>query len=341
MHMSDRLGLSRSDLLRCSDFNLLYLARHAPLVPGPPPPLDLEYGIAPKYHHEIHCILVNLGFKVECSRSLNTLLQEATTPDYVFSLINRAPFRGSEVFVSAACEYRGLPYLGAGPHIRALAEDKHLAKAYARHLRIPTPPWTVYRTDEVRLTPPRFHGPYIAKPRCGAASCGITADSIQETWSALRSSVEDILATGQDVIVERLIEGRNVTLPIVGGSPPIVLPPVETSSSKPSQLITHAQKRYLEAGLTRTLYQEGYRLHEIKRYGQKLANNLQPIDYTRIDFRVPFDSREPLQMLEFNVCCNLGSHAAIAFSAQSVGISQTELILRILEYSFRRQSLLR
>lgn len=44
--------------------------------------------------------------------------------------------------------------------------------------------------------------------------------------------------------------------------------------------------------------------------------------------------------IEFNVCCNLGKHAAINLSAQSIGISYENLICNIITSSMKRQHII-
>ena len=43
------------------------------------------------------------------------------------------------------CTRAGLPYLGASPILRGLADDKHLSKLCAAARGIPTAPWAIYR----------------------------------------------------------------------------------------------------------------------------------------------------------------------------------------------------
>ena len=64
---------------------------------------------------------------------------------------------------------------------------------------------------------------------------------------------------------------------------------------------------------------------------------IRPIDYTRIDFMVTSDK---VEFIEFNVCCNLGRQSAFCISANSVGISQKDLVTQILKNSLKRQKVI-
>jgi D-alanine-D-alanine ligase len=322
-----------------NELAVLYLAKHTPMelsvAPGPHPSL----GVTPVYHYEVWRALTELGFKVEPARSLDRLVSGPRNYDYVFSLYNKAPFNHSEVFVSAVCEYLRVPYLGARPHTRAIAEDKHLTKLMAIHLGIAVPDWKIYRRESLSAkNPPAFPGPYFIKPRCGAGSLGIDGDSLQEEWPQIRSCIERIHQNGDDAIVEQFIAGDNVTVPVLGGDPPSLLPPIETSSPTRGGVMTRRQKKLLDPTLSRVEYTNPEHRPSVEAIALRVYGELEPIDYMRVDFRVPSAPESRPYLLEVNVCCNLGSHASIAHAARSAGMSQKDLISKILEHSFRRQN---
>ena len=55
----------------------------------------------------------------------------------MFPLLNRGGFLNSEMMLPLLCTRLGLPYLGASPILRGLADDKHLSKMAARRARHP------------------------------------------------------------------------------------------------------------------------------------------------------------------------------------------------------------
>ncbi len=316
---------------------VLFLANYAPLL-GPQTSTDNGEGLKySRYHEQMFKMLQGFGFRVTPSRDVKTLIHDASSYDYVFSLLNRAPFRGSEILVSSLCEYFRLPYLGARPHVRAVAEDKYLAKLIAQKLGFNVPAGQVYRSTDPAIDSPRFNGPYIAKPRCGASSRHITENCIQDLWSDLLPEVHRILTTGDDVLVEEWIPGINVSLPVLGGDPPLTLPAYQLSSVKKGQLITYEQKRGKEKGVKRFPYENSLVSKVINSYAMTLYRELQPLDYLRLDFRVT-DSNQ-IYFLEFNVCCNIGPESGFYNCAKQLGMSHSEMLTRILRYSFKRQEI--
>lgn len=316
---------------------MLYLAQYAPSLEDAKPEIHPTLGVKPLYHYEVFHALIQLGFQVESCRTIERLTQ---SPDfsYVFALYYHAKFKGANVLVSALCEHIDIPYLGARPHARAVADDKHLAKSLASHLSIPTPPWRVYRTGCRDLDPPSFKGPYLVKPRCGAGSRGIYEASIQECWQDLEPQVHKLIAGGDDALVEGFIDGINVTVPILGGDQPRVLPIVQLDSLNRGNLVTNRQKKLLDGNLIRRLFEDPERVGVLSELSLRMYDSLRPIDYMRIDFRIPKEATLPPYMIDVNICCNLGSHASLALAGRAAGLTYCDLVGQILDYSFRRQN---
>jgi len=320
-----------------NSLNLLFLASRAPHVTDTIPPLDTEIGVHPRYNYELFKVIESLDIHITSCDNLEDFLKIASQFNYVFTIFNRAAFHNSEVFVSTLCEYFHLPYLGAPPNIRALAEDKYFTKLVAAALQIPVTPSKIYHTQEDTRTPPEFAGPYFIKPRFGAASEDIAVESVQELWQDARARVIAMLEHGKACLVERCVAGTDITVPILGGNPPIILPAAEEISDLPFGISTFRQKRLLEQGRQRQILEEPHLNAQLIEYGQRFHPHVSPFDYIRMDFRLD-THRQQLFLLEFNLGCNLGSHAAIAQSARHIGISQADLIHHLISYSLQRQA---
>jgi D-alanine-D-alanine ligase len=320
-----------------SPLRILYLANYAPLDGAEASDEEGESVRYTRYHKEMFLLLKGLGFHVTPSREVKILFEQPKSFDYVFSLLNRAPYRGSEILVSAICEYFRLAYLGARPHIRAVAEDKYVAKLVAMQLGLNVPAGRIFSATDSELMPPSFRGPYIAKPRCGASSKYITENCIQDQWEDLVPEVRRLLELGDDVLVEEWIPGINISLPVISGTPPLILPPYQLDSTKKGQLVTYEQKRGKEKSLKRIPYENKAVSEEVDQAAQRLYRELRPIDYLRMDFRIT-DSNKPV-FLEFNVCCNIGPESGFCACAKQKGLSHREMLIRILAHSFSRQEI--
>lgn len=83
--------------------------------------------------------------------------------DYVFSLMNRFAMSRPEIFISSYCEFIQVPYLGAPPNIRAIAEDKFLTKMVFRSLELNVPEGIGLSGEKGIPAQAPFPGPYFVK----------------------------------------------------------------------------------------------------------------------------------------------------------------------------------
>ncbi len=318
------------------DLKVIFLAKHAPVdLHGARPELHERYGIEPRYNFEVMSILHGMGIECIPCRSLEDFPALAREAKFVFTLFNRADFRNGEIFVSLQCEKLGIPYLGAPPNVRALAEDKSFAKHLAVSVGLKTPPWKTYNLHE-SLEPPTFPGPYFVKPRFGAASEDIALDSIQDEWQGLKSKIESLITLGKDVIVEQCINGTDLTVPVLGGTQSIILDVVEEVSDLPSGICTYRQKRLLDKGRFRRRLENPQLAAEIISKVERFCAHVRPFDYLRVDFHLCKETQTAF-FLEFNIGCNIGSHAAVMFAATNRGLDQQRVVEHILTYSLTRQ----
>jgi len=194
----------------------------------------------------------------------------------------------------------------------------------------------LYRAGEKHLKAPTFDGPYFVKWRNGASSVDIDEASCVNTWEAAITRIAYFHAQNKDVIVERLLLGESITIPILAAELPLALPAVISISDKKFGLVTHSQARRLEGGLEREILTDERLYKSLKTYALALFEAVKPVDYMRVDFRIDHNSGIP-QLLEFNICCNISSRSAISLSANHLGASHAQLVGHILNQSLIRQ----
>lgn len=322
-----------------SSLRIAFIAKYAPpLGSTHPVSATREDVVYSKYHYDVYSILKHYFPRLITGTDATYILKHHNQIDYVFSLLNRSPYRNSEIFISALAEYFGIPYLGSRPNIRALAEDKHLAKTMAEHCGIATAHWITADVGERLQHIPPFTGPYFVKPRFGASSKFIDEASICPAWADARERIAYLHLHGVDAIIEEFVPGIFYSSPvIVRNRAVVVLPPVREESTLRGNVVTYRQKRKIDTGLTRTVETDLSIVKEITKASQAIAQFIRPFDYTRIDYMV---GDYGLKFLEFNICCNLGVQSAFALSAQAAGVSYEDLIISILNESLSRQNVL-
>ncbi len=129
----------------------------------------------------------------------------------------------------AALERRGLPYTGARAEAYRLGCDKVAMKERFRAGSVPTPAFQVFARPDEPLDPDmagRF--PLIVKPCDAGGSAGINLKSVVADEAALRERIAAIHATYGDALVEEYIDGRELTVGVLGsGRDLVVFPPLE------------------------------------------------------------------------------------------------------------------
>jgi len=316
---------------------ILFVAKHA-LWDGGLHPEDGNHAL---YHVEVREILKGLGLEQLSLADRYDILFEKQDVDFVFPLLNRGGFLNSEMMLPLLCTRQGLPYLGATPILRGLADDKHLTKMAVQARGIPTAPWTVYRRGapvEQALCPEGER--LVIKPNASSASWGVQD---AHDWAGVEAAVAQIHGEGHDAIVEPFLNGSDVEVPVVTiDGEPVIMPMMLFEQSDPTHLRTYYEKRDLvdRASKYRLVpFDESALMPQIAEYTRNIAEEFRPFDYGRYEFRVDLETGE-INFLEVNLQANLWSEKVYGRSAALAGWSQSQLIETILCESLGRHGLL-
>ena len=143
-------------------------------------------------------------------------------PDICFNISEGHWGDSRESQIPALLEMMRVPYTGSGVLTLALTLDKPMTKRVLAFHGLPTPAFQVFeRVDEPLDIDLAF--PLFVKPSREGTGMGISADSIVRSEVELRSRLRSHLARyRQPILVERFIQGREVTLGCTGN----LFPPV-------------------------------------------------------------------------------------------------------------------
>ncbi|MCL2047907.1 MAG: ATP-grasp domain-containing protein [Defluviitaleaceae bacterium] len=303
---------------------LLFLAQFAPtngrLLREPKTPEEKFY--AETFHIKVDEALAELNYEYFSTSDIEYFIKNHTNYQLVWSTYNRIRFdnselgvRNSEVFVQSLCEYFRIPYIGAPPNIRALTEDKSLAKLLAKHIGIKTADWIVASPQHLLPNVAPFKGEYFVKPRFGSGSIGIDESCICRTWKDAVEKSEIFFARNIDIIVEEYIEGVNYSVPVIGTTncEPLIAVPHYSVSEKTRNIITYAQKRFVDGSMKRLISRDLTLNKQLEYLTKMYFSEMHPCDYARFDFIVEENSGIPY-FLETNVLMNLGIHSGFVAS---------------------------
>jgi D-alanine-D-alanine ligase len=137
-------------------------------------------------------------------------------PDICFNICEGYFGDAREAQVPALLEMLRIPYTGSKVLTLALALDKSLTKRILTYHDLPTPPFQTFeREDEVLSSEMTF--PLFVKPSREGTGMGVSRKSIVHNNDELRQQVAFIWQKyNQPALVERYIEGREVTVGLVG-----------------------------------------------------------------------------------------------------------------------------
>jgi len=156
---------------------------------------------------------------------LDRLVRDTPQLDVAFILLHGR--YGEDGTIQGLLDLIGLPYQGSGVLGSALAMDKHLAKVIYREAGIPTPPWIyLLRSDKVDTKEIVNHIgiPLMVKPCSQGSSVGI---KMVEDENKLGPAIKEAFQWDNRVLVESFIEGREITVGILGLEELLPLPVVE------------------------------------------------------------------------------------------------------------------
>ncbi|HEX5644616.1 MAG TPA: phosphoribosylglycinamide synthetase, partial [Erythrobacter sp.] len=292
------------------------------------------------YHVEVREVLEGLGLNLVLEDKYEALFQDPGV-DFVFPLLNRGGFLNSEMMLPLLCTRLGLPYLGATPILRGLADDKHLTKMACAARGVPTAPWAIYRRG-APIDPAKCpQGTrFVVKPNNSSASWGVMDAT---DWPSVERAIHGVHDLGHDALVEPFIDGSDVEVPVVTiNGEPVILPMMIFRQADPSHLRTYQEKRDLvdrSQKYSLDPFENKEMIARITEFTQRAMQEYRPFDYGRWEFRVNEETGE-ITFLELNLNCNLWSQKVFGRAANLAGWTQEQLIETILGESLRRHGLM-
>jgi D-alanine-D-alanine ligase len=295
-----------------------------------------RFGYTVVYHEAILKNLRDIGLKVTTG-SDPEMLFKGLDFNYIYFTQIEDQFQGHELIIPCIAAFRGIPFLGPPAPVRALSEDKILAKALAASIGI-----EVAKHRVINPLPPGIldipfpgRGRWVLKPRTGVMSEHITFVDSEAGWRAALINAGAAGHAGREFIAERFVPGLNLTVPVIEGFPPQAFPVFVERGEPRNNILTEAGKEGHSKDYASEPY-SGPGAAEASAAAVRLAAAITPFDYARFDFRFdPEQSR--LVFLEVNMNCAMGPAAVVARAAALRGIDYQSLVGHIFVHSLRRQ----
>jgi D-alanine-D-alanine ligase len=267
-------------------------------------------------------------------------LVEGWEADVVFNLLMEfQDVPAYQAHVASYLELLGVAFTGCNPLGILLARDKALSKKILLHHRIPTPRFHLFpfgRKSKLPSRGPKF--PMIVKSVDEEASMGISQASVVQDHDKLFERVAFIHSkVGSAAIAEEYVEGRELTVSVIGNDRLTTFPTWELQFKKlPEGSLPIAtekvkfdidyQKRVgIDTGPAKLSEDEERRIQRISR---RVYRELGLSGFARLDLRMTTEGQ--VYVIEANASPDIADDEDFALSAKKAGLDYAQLLQRIL-----------
>ena len=233
---------------------------------------------------------------------------------------------GEDGTIQAMLESMGIKYSGCDPLTSGICMDKNMSKKVLKASNIPTAPWTIAKSlDSIDYDAIEKMGyPVFIKPNSGGSSVAtFKVDRKEDVYEAVRQGLE----VDDIVMIEGYLPGDEYTSFILNGE---VFPTIKISS--PNEFFDYESKYATgaKAATEEVVYLEENLQNEINLRSEECWDAFNCRAFVRVDFIL---SNGKFYVLELNTLPGMTKTSLIPRSANAKGISYSELIDKIIEYS--------
>nr|MBF0221313.1 D-alanine--D-alanine ligase [Desulfobulbaceae bacterium] len=256
------------------------------------------------------------------------LATEASQIDVVFILLHG--LFGEDGTVQGFLDLLNLPYQGSGVLGSALAMDKDSAKTLYKVRGLPVPDWAMVAINDAENPGPlveRLGLPLVVKPVRQGSSLGMSiAHSVEELAAGIRLAFD----YDSEVMVERFVKGREITVGVIGNNELTPLPLVEIIPGSEHPFFDY-QAKY-QPGATTEICPADFpeaivqKAHE---YAITAHRALKLRGYSRTDMIVDKDNN--LWVLETNTIPGMTPTSLLPQAAAAAGLPFNKLLDRLID----------
>ena len=279
-----------------------------------------EREISLKSGKAIQLALDDIGYNVlsiTMENKLGDIISDLHSVDLVFLGLHGSI--GENGTIQGFLESLGVKYTGSDPLSSAICMDKNISKIIARDSKVNTPNWEIATMGQIlNENNPDF--PLVIKPNDQGSTVGLT---IVHDESELGPALNLAYNYSSSVMVEQFIEGRELTVTLIGGK---ALPVCEII---PSHELYDYECKYT-SGMSKYVCPADIDLDLTKRVQEiteRLFDVLKCRHYSRADFRL--DHEDNLWFLEMNTLPGMTDTSLAPMAAKAAGFSFNDLIDRI------------
>lgn len=228
--------------------------------------------------------------------------------------------------LQACLDLNGIPYTGSGYLGSALAMDKDISKILLRNAGVPVPEGICLHRGDKATWENGF--PCVVKPCSGGSSIGT---SIVHKPEELTAALNEAFACDKDVLVEKYISGRELTVGIMDGKAMSAIEIIPKSGF-------YDYRNKYQAGFTEEICPAPVSKTEtdrLQRLAEKVYHVLHLEAYARADFLMA-EEDGTIYCLEANTLPGMTPTSLIPQMAAEAGMDYGELCEKIIEVSLKK-----
>ena len=285
-------------------------------------------------------------------------------PDICFNICEGHFGDAREAHVPAILEMLRIPYTGSRVMTLALSLDKPMTKRVLTYHKLPTPAFQTFERVNEPLDPD-LEFPVFVKPSREGTGMGVTPDSIVRSEEQLRNQLRvQFDRYDQPILVEHFIEGRELTVGVVGNltTPVAWRLPEDEEAPRISRGLTFFPPMEIDLDRYETeagIYTSRIKTELVHDFYWTCPADLPPLlvhelnwltaatfrvtgcqDVARVDFRLDANDNDKAYILEINPLPGLNpEYSDLCIEARAFGWSYEELVNRILNEAIEREGL--
>jgi len=233
---------------------------------------------------------------------------------------------GENGTIQALLELAGKKYTGSGVLASALAMNKAISKKLFEREAIPTPDWILIgkkqgREEALAEACRRFPPPAIVKPNDQGSTVGLTLVEKEEEYPA---AFEHAFQVTEEVLVEKYIEGRELTVAVLDDHP------LDVVEIIPRNKLYDYECKYT-SGMCNYVCPADLPVQtaaQLRDLGLRAFRTLGCRGYARVDFRM--DRQGNLFCLEVNTLPGMTKTSLVPKAAKAAGLSFEQLVDKII-----------
>ena len=282
----------------------------------------------------VYSALLEKGYtaiKIDVDTGIGEKLKKEK-PDVAFIALHGK--YGEDGTIQGLLEMLAIPYTGSGVLASALAMDKAMTKRILAQAAIPTADFTIIDSSMVKIqglqtvtrnVQAKLGLPLVVKAATQGSSIGLY---FARTLEELEKAIVQALDFDDKVVVEKFLEGMEVTAAILGNEEPLVLPLLQIIS----RTGFYDYEAKYTAGLSDHIIPPPLPpavQEQIKKIAIEVFCLLQCRGLARVDFIVS-DLQDPY-VLEVNTIPGMTAVSLFPDAARAAGISFPDLVANLVE----------